>query len=108
MIELSRKGDFFFSREQLLLIILATIQLTNVLDFVIMMPLGPQFMRHFEISPQAFGLVVSCYTFSAAVFGFLGAFFLSTALTGVLPCLYFMPALHSALSFVLLPQLTNS
>lgn len=75
MIELSRKGDFF-SREQLLLIILATIQLTNVLDFVIMMPLGPQFMRHFEISPQAFGLVVSCYTFSAAVFGFLGAFFI--------------------------------
>ncbi|MFN3394085.1 MAG: MFS transporter, partial [Candidatus Thermochlorobacter sp.] len=75
MIEHLRKGDFF-SREQLLLIILATVQLTNVLDFVIMMPLGPQFMRHFEISPQAFGLIVSSYTFSAAVFGFLGAFFI--------------------------------
>jgi predicted MFS family arabinose efflux permease len=33
---------------------------------MIMMPLGPQFMRLFAIGPQAFGLLVSAYTFAAA------------------------------------------
>lgn len=75
MINVSRKS-VLFSHEQLLLLILAMVQLTNVLDFVVMMPLGPQFMRYFSISPQAFGMMVSSYTFSAAVFGFLGAFFI--------------------------------
>jgi predicted MFS family arabinose efflux permease len=70
------RTSVLFSRERLLLLILAMVQLTNVLDFVVMMPLGPQFMRHFSISPQAFGMMVSSYTFSAAVFGFLGAFFI--------------------------------
>jgi predicted MFS family arabinose efflux permease len=61
--------------ETILLLILAAIQFINVLDFVIIMPLGPQFMRVFDISPKQFGLIVSSYTFSAAVFGFIGAFF---------------------------------
>ena len=70
------RTSVLFSRERLLLLILAMVQLTNVLDFVVMMPLGPQFMRYFSISPQAFGMMVSSYTFSAAIFGFLGAFFI--------------------------------
>ncbi len=70
------RTSVLFSRERLLLLILAMVQLTNVLDFVVMMPLGPQFMRHFSISPQAFGMLVSSCTFSAAIFGFLGAFFI--------------------------------
>lgn len=41
-----------------------------------MMPLGPQLMRIFAISPQQFGFVVSAYTFSAGASGFLAAFFL--------------------------------
>jgi predicted MFS family arabinose efflux permease len=63
-------------REGLLLFILATIQFTNIMDFVIMMPLGPQLMRVFQINPQQFGLVVSAYTFSAAVSGFCSAFYI--------------------------------
>ncbi len=63
-------------REWLLLFVLVAVQFTHVLDFVIMMPLGPQLMRVLEISPQEFGLIVSAYTFSAGVTGFLSAFFI--------------------------------
>ncbi len=60
--------------ELILLVVLSSIQFTNLLDFVIMMPLGPQLMRVFSISPKEFGLVVSSYTFAAGIAGFVGAF----------------------------------
>ena len=41
---------------------------------MIMMPLGPQLMRHFGIGPQAFGFIVSSYSLSAGISGFLAAF----------------------------------
>ncbi|WP_071887746.1 MFS transporter [Rufibacter sp. DG15C] len=63
-------------RESWLLFILAAIQFTHIMDFVIMMPLGPQLMRVFQISPREFGFLVSAYTFSAAISGFLSAFFI--------------------------------
>ena len=44
------------------------------MDFMIMMPLGPQLMRMFQITPQQFGLVVSSYTLSAGISGFFTAF----------------------------------
>ncbi|AKQ47643.1 sugar transporter [Rufibacter radiotolerans] len=59
-----------------MLFILAAIQFTHIMDFVIMMPLGPQLMRVFQISPKEFGLLVSAYTFSAAASGLLSAFFI--------------------------------
>src|ERR1041385_6673545 len=62
--------------EQFILMILTGIQFTNILDFIIMMPLGPQLMRIFSISSQQFGFVVSAYTFSAGISGFVAAFFL--------------------------------
>ncbi|QCR24842.1 MFS transporter [Pontibacter sp. SGAir0037] len=63
-------------REGLLIFILAAIQFTHMMDFVIMMPLGPQLMRIFSISPKEFGFLVSAYTFSAAIAGFLSALFI--------------------------------
>lgn len=63
-------------REKLVLFSLALIQFTHIMDFMIMMPLGPQLMRIFSISPAQFGMIVSAYTFSAGIFGFLGAFFI--------------------------------
>ena len=62
--------------ERYILLTLAAIQFTNILDFIIMMPLGPQLMRIFSISTQEFGFAVSAYTFSAGISGFLAAFFL--------------------------------
>ncbi|MBN8705101.1 MAG: MFS transporter [Bacteroidetes bacterium] len=65
-----------FLNEKLLIFILSAVQFTHIMDFVIIMPLGPQLMRVFSIDTQQFGLLVSSYTFSAGIFGFIGAFYL--------------------------------
>ncbi len=62
-------------QEKLLLFILACINFTHIIDFMIMMPLGPQLMKIFDISPRQFGFVVSAYGLSAGISGFLAAFF---------------------------------
>ena len=43
-------------RELGLLLTIAGIQFTHILDFMIMMPLGPQFTRLFGITDAQFGL----------------------------------------------------
>jgi MFS transporter, DHA1 family, inner membrane transport protein len=63
-------------KENILIALMAAVQFTHIVDFVIMMPLGPQLMRSLDINPAQFGVVVSAYTFSAAVSGLVGAFFL--------------------------------
>ena len=62
--------------ELTLLLVLAAVQFTHIVDFMIMMPLGPQFMRLFGVDPREFGLLVSVYTFAAAASGFLAAFWI--------------------------------
>ena len=54
---------------------LAFLQFTIVLDFMIMSPLGALLLRDLHIQTSAFGLVVSVYAFSAAASGFLAAGF---------------------------------
>lgn len=63
-------------KERLLLFILAAALFTHIMDFMIMMPLGPQLMRLFDISPQQFSLLVSSYSFTAGAAGFGAAFFI--------------------------------
>src|SRR2546425_3107291 len=60
----------------LLLLTLATVQFTHIVDFMVIMPLGPQFMRLFDMGPREFGLLISSYTFAAAVSGFVAAFWI--------------------------------
>ena len=60
-------------RERWLLITLAGIQFTNILDFMIMMPLGPQFTQLFAITDAQFGLLVSAYTLAGCVSGLLAS-----------------------------------
>lgn len=62
-------------KERLYVLILAAIQIAHIMDFVIMMPLGPRFMRVFNISPVEFSSLVSAYTFSAGIVGFFGALY---------------------------------
>lgn len=62
-------------QEKLLLFILACVNFTHILDFMIMMPMGPQLMRHFGLSPQQFSFIVSAYSISAGISGFMAAFF---------------------------------
>lgn len=66
---------FMSVKERLLLFILAAVNFTHIMDFMIMMPLGPQFMKIFSITPQQFGFAVSAYSITAGLSGFLSAFF---------------------------------
>ncbi|MCB0581683.1 MAG: MFS transporter, partial [Phaeodactylibacter sp.] len=63
-------------KEKVLLFILAVVQFTHILDFMIIMPLGSQFMRIFDISPRQFSLIVSAYAGSAFVMGLFSAMFI--------------------------------
>ncbi|MCO6488738.1 MAG: MFS transporter [Phaeodactylibacter sp.] len=63
-------------KEKALLFILAVVQFTHILDFMIIMPLGSQFMRIFDISPRQFSLIVSAYAGSAFVMGLFSAMFI--------------------------------
>lgn len=64
------------NKEKALLFTLAVIQFSHITDFMILMPLGPQLMKAFDILPSQFALLVSTYTFSAGISGFIGAFFI--------------------------------
>jgi predicted MFS family arabinose efflux permease len=55
--------------------VLAFLQFTIVLDFMIMSPLGAFLLRDLHIPTAKFGFVVSAYAFSAAVSGLLAAGF---------------------------------
>ncbi len=63
-------------REFTTLLVLCAVQFTHILDFMIMMPLGGQLMRVFNISPAQFTYLVASYGLAAAVSGFAGGFFL--------------------------------
>jgi len=63
-------------RERYFLLTLAGIQFSHVLDFMIMMPLGPILISVFGISTHEFGLLVASYSFSAAFSGLLAATFI--------------------------------
>lgn len=58
------------------MIVLAGINFTHIMDFMIMMPLGPQFKRIFDIGPEMWSSVISSYTFAAAISGIAAIFFL--------------------------------
>ena len=90
--------------------ILAFLQFTVVLDFMIMSPLGAILTRDLGVSPPRFGLVVSAYAFSAGTSGliaagfadrfdrkkfllfFYGGFVLGTTLCGLAPSYPFLLA----------------
>lgn len=51
----------------------AAVQFCHILDFVLMMPLGPKLMTELKITTEQFGLLVSSYSLSAALAGILVA-----------------------------------
>jgi predicted MFS family arabinose efflux permease len=65
-----------FSRYQSFLVaLLAFIQFTIILDFIIMSPLGAILMPALDITAAQFGVAVSAYAFSAGISGVLAAGF---------------------------------
>jgi predicted MFS family arabinose efflux permease len=65
-----------FSRYQSFLVaLLAFVQFTIILDFIIMSPLGAILMPALDITAAQFGVAVSAYAFSAGISGVLAAGF---------------------------------
>lgn len=62
--------------ERLLLIILASIQFTNIVDFMIMMPMGDILQKSLQITPSQYGWLVSSYGLAAGLTSLLGVFYL--------------------------------
>ena len=61
-------------KERILLLLLASINFTHILDFMIIMPLGNYLMPYFHISTQQFSLIVSAYSYAAFTSGIIAAF----------------------------------
>ncbi|PYJ86668.1 MAG: MFS transporter [Verrucomicrobia bacterium] len=62
--------------ERSLLLLLAMVQFTHIMDFMIMMPLGPQLMRELHLGPGHFSALVAAYTISSGVVGLMAAPFI--------------------------------
>src|SRR5437867_5994692 len=62
--------------ERWILLLLAGVQFTHIVDFMILMPLGPQLMRDLQIGPGQFSALVAAYTISSGVVGLLAAPFI--------------------------------
>ena len=62
--------------ERTLLLLLAAVQFTHILDFMVIMPLGEQLMRELAIGPGQFSHLVAAYTISAGVVGLITAPFM--------------------------------
>jgi predicted MFS family arabinose efflux permease len=62
--------------ERRLILLIGAVQFINILDFMMVMPLGPDFARDLGIPSSQLGLVGGSYTLAAAVTGIAGAFFL--------------------------------
>lgn len=65
----------FSPYETFVIVILALLQFTVVLDFMVLSPLGAILMPRLSISTSQFGLVVSAYAFSAGASGLCAAGF---------------------------------
>ncbi|HEX9956183.1 MAG TPA: MFS transporter, partial [Fibrella sp.] len=65
----------FTAYQKFLIAILALLQFTVILDFMVLSPLGDILMKALDMTPSGFGLVVSSYAFSAGASGILAAGF---------------------------------
>ena len=70
-----QKTKVFTSYEVFVIAILAILQFTVILDFMVLSPLGALLLEELQIKTSEFGLVVSAYAFSAGASGLLAAGF---------------------------------
>ncbi|TGL58852.1 MFS transporter [Leptospira sarikeiensis] len=62
--------------ELFLIFLLASVQFTNIMDFMIMFPLQDYFLKQFQIDTARFSFVLSSYSFAAAIAALIGANFI--------------------------------
>lgn len=70
-----KKESLFTKYQAFIIAILAIVQFTVILDFMVLSPLGAQLMEELKISTSQFGWVVSAYAFSAGGAGIIAAGF---------------------------------
>ncbi|MBL0131751.1 MAG: MFS transporter [Chitinophagaceae bacterium] len=63
-------------QERIILCILASLNFTHILDFIIMMPLSNYLIPYFKITAMQFSLLVASYSISAFISGLLIAMFI--------------------------------
>ncbi|NML21878.1 MFS transporter [Pseudoflavitalea sp. G-6-1-2] len=71
----SPKKKVFSSYQVLMIVILALLQFTIIVDFMVLSPLGAILMPQLHMQPNQFGAVVSGYAYSAFISGILAAGF---------------------------------
>lgn len=62
--------------ERRIVFLVGAVQFINILDFMMVMPLGPDFATALGIAPSRIGMVGGAYTAAACVAGLIGALFL--------------------------------
>lgn len=62
--------------ESRLLLVIGLVQFVNILDFMMVMPLGPDFARALDIPAEHIGVIGGTYTLTAALMGLIAAMFL--------------------------------
>jgi len=65
----------FTSHQKIIIAILALLQFTVILDFMVISPLGDILMKTLDMTTANFGFAVSAYAFSAGISGLLAAGF---------------------------------
>ena len=60
-------------RGVLVLLVLALVQFTSIVDFMVVMPLGPQMIRKLGLTTSQFSLIVASYSISAGLAGLLAS-----------------------------------
>ena len=60
----------------MIIALIGAVQFVNILDFMMVMPLGPDFAKGLHIPISKLGFIAGSYTAAAAVSGIAGAFFL--------------------------------
>ena len=63
----------FSLRDWVILFSLASVQFVNILDFIIVMPLGPRFFDELGLSAEQFGYVVASYGYASSIAGIVAA-----------------------------------
>jgi predicted MFS family arabinose efflux permease len=63
-------------RERTVVLLVAAVQFVNILDFMMVMPLGPDFAKALGIPMAHIGYLGGAYTLSAALAGIVGSLFL--------------------------------
>ena len=63
-------------RERTIVFLVAAVQFVNILDFMMVMPLGPDFAKSLGIPTAHIGYIGGAYTVAAAIAGIGGSFFL--------------------------------